>query len=170
MPEIREAQRASAEVLKVYPRCELMTPIAWRMALRESRLKTAGCVIHSRLDSSSESRAIVVAGSMPAAGVNGFGGSFRGGDGVLPGSGRGMLASVGEPLASPTFGVGGRALFGAVPDGGGGRGGRPPLLSPFRIERVSPRRWLARWVVAQVLQLLCGAAMCATEVSFAQLS
>ena len=38
-PLIRAAQRDSAGVRKVKPRCELMTPMAWRTALRASREK-----------------------------------------------------------------------------------------------------------------------------------
>ena len=53
-------------VRKVYPRWLLMTPIACRTAFLLSRPKTAGWLIHSRLASSSASRAETVFASMPA--------------------------------------------------------------------------------------------------------
>lgn len=60
MPAIRSAHRLSDGVRNVYPRCELMTPMACKTAFRESRPKTAGWLIHSRLDSSSASKADTV--------------------------------------------------------------------------------------------------------------
>ena len=53
MPWIRPAHKLSAGDRNVTPRCEEMTPILWSTAFRESRPKTAGCAIHSRLFSSS---------------------------------------------------------------------------------------------------------------------
>jgi len=63
MPMIRSAHRLSAGVRNVYPRCELMTPIACKTAFLESLPKTAGCLIHSRLLSSSASNAATVRAS-----------------------------------------------------------------------------------------------------------
>lgn len=69
-PPTREAHRLSAGVRNVYPLWLLMTPIACRTAFRLSRPKTAGSPIHSRLASSSVSRAESAAVSMPGAAVN----------------------------------------------------------------------------------------------------
>lgn len=63
-----------------------MTPMACRTALRLSRPKTAGWLIHSNDAASSVSSADMTSVSMPAAGVKGPIGSRRGGVGVRLGS------------------------------------------------------------------------------------
>ena len=65
-PVTRSAQIDSEAVRKVYARCEDMTPMDCKTAFRESRDKTAGWLIHSKLDSMSASKAFIVARSTPA--------------------------------------------------------------------------------------------------------
>lgn len=131
-PWIRSAQSDSEGDLYVYARCEEMTPIACNTAFLESRPKTAGWLIHSKLDSSSASSAYMVLASMPAAGVNGL---LACGEGVR-GRGSPAVLCVGDEV--PVLPVVLAASCRRWP--GGGRGGSPPLPSPFRILRVSFRR------------------------------
>lgn len=154
-PVTRLAHKLSIGVRKVNARWLLMTPIACRTALRLSRPKTAGWLIHSRLASSSASRAATVLTSTPAVllsvkpsvdRVLDIGGAKplapewaeAVGEGVCFRSG---VAEMGE-LSDPGWGVPGFDLL-LAPDGTG-TGGSPPLPSPFRMERVSFRRVCAR--------------------------
>lgn len=83
-----------------------MTPMACSTAFLESRPKTAGWLIHSKLDSSSASSACIVLASMPAAGVNGL---LACGDGVR-GRGSPALLCVGDevPVLPVMLGASGR--------------------------------------------------------------
>lgn len=108
--------------LNVIPLCDDITDIACSTALRESLENTAGWFIHSSEDSSSESRAATVLGSMPGPGEN-------------TDSKAGVVA--GElPWLSE--------FSGPPREAGGGKGGSPPLPNPLNMVRVSFRRACAR--------------------------
>ena len=131
--------------------------MACRTAFLLSRPKTAGWLIHSKLASSSASRAETVLGSIPGD-VPMDNASFerwRGigpeekvwcevlvfadvGDGVRRRSG--VAVEVGDEVSPTDDG----ALLGDFIWEVGGIGGRPPLPRPLRIDRVSVRRCCAR--------------------------
>lgn len=147
MPAIRSAHKLSTGVRNVYPRCELMTPIACNTAFLESLPNTAGWLIHSRLDSNSVSKADTVrASTLDEA----FRSSFRSFAWVVCGeefalrSGSGVSVVVGDTvgLSDDVGGGPGDRADGGIgrPPEGGGRGGRPPLPRPFKILRVSLSR------------------------------
>lgn len=154
-PPTRLAHKPSIGVRKVNALCELMTPMACRTAFRLSRPNTAGWLIHSRLDSSSASRAATVLASMP--GVDPMVPRMRPSLDRLRG-----IAWDGNPLVADEVAdaVGdGECFLSGVPrvvgeasetgcgvegcdllPGRGGTGGRPPFPRPLRMDRVSFRR------------------------------
>lgn len=117
--------------------------MAWRTALRESRPKTAGWLIHSRAESRSASRAVIAWPSTAAAAGTEVVVTVAGSDGEDDEVVSGKLEDLGElgVGVSPRLVMSGPAR--AV-DEGGGSGGRPPLPSPLRILRVSAKRCCAR--------------------------